>query len=123
MPDLATDTGRPSDGGKTWTFTLKDGLKYSDGTLIKAADVKWGLERSFAPAFSGGLTYHKDLLSPGLAYKGPFDGGKELDSIQTPDDEDDRLPPRPALRRLELGRQHPGVRAGAEGQGRRAELR
>jgi peptide/nickel transport system substrate-binding protein len=85
VPDLATDTGRPSDGGKTWTFTLKDGLKYSDGTPITAADVKWGLERSFAPAFSGGLAYHKDLLSPGLAYKGPFDGNKELDSIQTPD--------------------------------------
>src|SRR5258708_6507186 len=51
VPDLATDTGRPRDGGKTWTFTLKDGLKYSDGTPITAADVKWGLERSFAPAF------------------------------------------------------------------------
>src|SRR5437764_5839532 len=85
VPDLATDTGRPSDGGKTWTFTLKDNLKYNDGTPIKSADVKWGLERSFAPAFSGGLAYHKDLLSPGLAYKGPFDG-KELDTIQTPDD-------------------------------------
>ncbi|MEU0530743.1 ABC transporter substrate-binding protein [Amycolatopsis tolypomycina] len=84
VPDLATDTGRPSDGGKTWTFTLKDGLKYADGTPIKSEDVKWGLERSFAPAFSGGLAYHKDLLSPGLAYKGPFEG-KELDSIQTPD--------------------------------------
>jgi peptide/nickel transport system substrate-binding protein len=86
VPDLATDTGRPTDGGKTWTFTLKDNLKYSDGSPIKSEDVKWGLERTFAPAFSGGLTYHKDLLSPGLAYKGPFDGGKELDSIQTPDD-------------------------------------
>jgi peptide/nickel transport system substrate-binding protein len=87
VPDLATDTGRPSDGGKTWTFTLKDNLKYNDGSPIKSEDVKWGLERTFAPTFSGGLTYHKDLLSPGLAYKGPFDGGKELDSIQTPDDE------------------------------------
>ncbi|MBP2323018.1 peptide/nickel transport system substrate-binding protein [Kibdelosporangium banguiense] len=86
VPDLATDTGKPSDGGKTWTFTLKDNLKYNDGTPIKSADVKWGLERSFAAAFSGGLAYHKDLLSPGLAYKGPFEGGKELDTIETPDD-------------------------------------
>ncbi|MFC0109731.1 ABC transporter substrate-binding protein [Kibdelosporangium aridum] len=86
VPDLATDTGKPSDGGKTWTFTLKDNLKYSDGTPIKSADVKWGLERSFAPAFSGGLAYHKDLLSPGLTYKGPFEGGQELSSIETPDD-------------------------------------
>jgi peptide/nickel transport system substrate-binding protein len=84
-PDLATDTGRASDGGKTWTFTLKDNLKYSDGTPIRSADVKWGLERSFAAAFSGGLAYHKDLLSPGLAYKGPFEG-QELSTIETPDD-------------------------------------
>jgi peptide/nickel transport system substrate-binding protein len=86
VPDLATDTGRPSDGGKTWTFTLKDNLKYNDGTTIKSADVKWGLERSFAAAFSGGLAYHKDLLSPGLTYKGPFEGGQELSTIETPDD-------------------------------------
>ncbi|WP_243726684.1 ABC transporter substrate-binding protein [Actinocrispum wychmicini] len=86
VPDLATDTGKASDGGKTWTFTLKDNVKFADGTPIKSADVKWGLERSFASAFSGGLTYHKDLLSPGLAYKGPYDGGKELDTIETPDD-------------------------------------
>jgi peptide/nickel transport system substrate-binding protein len=85
VPDLATDTGKASDGGKTWTFTLKDNLKFGDGTPIKTADIKWGLERSFAAAFSGGLTYHKDLLSPGLAYKGPFEG-KELDTIETPDD-------------------------------------
>jgi peptide/nickel transport system substrate-binding protein len=86
VPDLATDTGRPSDGGKTWTFTLKDNLKYNDGSTIKSADIKWGLERSYAAAFSGGLAYHKDLLSPGLAYKGPFEGGQELSTIETPDD-------------------------------------
>jgi peptide/nickel transport system substrate-binding protein len=86
IPDLATDTGRPSDGGKTWTFTLKDNLKYNDGSPIKSADIKWGLERSYAATFSGGLAYHKDLLSPGLTYKGPFEGGQELSTIETPDD-------------------------------------
>jgi peptide/nickel transport system substrate-binding protein len=84
VPDLATDTGKASDGGKTWTYTLKDGLKFSDGSPITAADVKWGIERSFAPAFSGGLGYHKTLLEGGAAYRGPFEG-KELDSIATPD--------------------------------------
>jgi peptide/nickel transport system substrate-binding protein len=84
VPDLATDTGTPSDGGKTWTFHLKDGLAFSDGTPITSADVKWGVERSFAPAFSGGLGYHKTLLAGGADYRGPFEG-KELDSIATPD--------------------------------------
>ncbi|MDX3660767.1 ABC transporter substrate-binding protein [Streptomyces sp. ID05-26A] len=82
VPDLS-DTGKTSDGGKTWTFVLQEGQKFSDGTPITSADVKWGIERSFAPAFGGGLGYHKDLLG-GADYKGPFEG-KELDSIETPD--------------------------------------
>jgi peptide/nickel transport system substrate-binding protein len=84
VPDLATDTGRPSDGGKTWTYTLKDGITYADGTPITAADIKYGVERSFAPELSGGLGYHKSLLVGGGTYKGPYTGG-DLASVETPD--------------------------------------
>ncbi|MGC4746709.1 ABC transporter substrate-binding protein [Micromonospora sp. DT201] len=84
VPDLATDTGKTTDGGKTWTFTLKDGLKYADGAQITAADVKYGIERSFAPELSGGLSYHKGLLVGGADYKGPYSGA-DLASIETPD--------------------------------------
>src|SRR4051812_3156658 len=49
VPDLATDTGKPSDGGKTWTYTLKDGLTYADGSEVTSQDIKYGVERSFAP--------------------------------------------------------------------------
>ncbi|MFK4482872.1 ABC transporter substrate-binding protein [Curtobacterium sp. AB7] len=85
VPDLATDTGKSSDGGKTWTYTLKDGVKFQDGTPITTKDIKWGIERSFAPTLTGGLSYHKSLLVGGDSYKGPFDG-KTLDSIETPND-------------------------------------
>ncbi|MFJ4221175.1 ABC transporter substrate-binding protein [Curtobacterium luteum] len=85
VPDLATNTGDSSDGGKTWTYTLKDGLKFQDGTPITTKDIKWGIERSFAPTLTGGLSYHKSLLVGGDSYKGPFDG-KTLDSIETPND-------------------------------------
>lgn len=84
VPDLATDTGTPSDDGKTWKFTLKDGLKYDDGSAISTADIKYGLERSFAPELSGGLGYHKALLVGGDSYKGPY-SGQQLASIETPD--------------------------------------
>jgi len=84
VPDLATTTGAASDGGKTWTYTLKDGLKFSDGSPITSADVKYGVERTFAAELSGGLGYHKGLLVGGDTYKGPYNG-KELASIQTPD--------------------------------------
>ncbi len=85
-PDLATDTGTTDDGGQTWTFTLKKGLKFSDGTPITAADVKYGVERSFAPMFQGGLGYHKTLLVGGSDYEGPYDG-ESLDSIEVVDDQ------------------------------------
>ncbi|WP_040405566.1 ABC transporter substrate-binding protein [Amycolatopsis nigrescens] len=85
VPDLATDTGRPTENGRTWTYTLKDGLKFADGTPITAADLKYGIERSFAPAFAGGLNYHKTLLAGADGYQGPFEG-KGLDSVQTPDE-------------------------------------
>lgn len=85
VPDLASDTGKSSDGGKTWTFKLKSGLQFDDGTPITSAAIKYGVERSFAPELSGGLSYHKGLLVGGDSYKGPY-GGKELSSIQTPDD-------------------------------------
>jgi peptide/nickel transport system substrate-binding protein len=84
VPDLATDTGKTTDGGKTWTYTLKDGLTYADGSPITSADIKYGMERSFAPELSGGLGYHKSLLVGGDAYKGPYTGG-DLASIETPD--------------------------------------
>jgi peptide/nickel transport system substrate-binding protein len=85
VPDLATDTGQVSDGGKTWTYKLKPGQKYADGTPIVAADIKYGVERSFAPELSGGLGYHKSLLVGGDKYTGPYKGA-QLASIETPDD-------------------------------------
>ncbi|WP_433377147.1 ABC transporter substrate-binding protein [Streptosporangium sp. CA-115845] len=86
--DLATDTGTPSDGGKTWTFTLKDGVKWEDGTPITSEDVKWSMERTFASFVTQGPTYIQQWLTEvdhKKAYQGPYDG-KRLDSIETPDD-------------------------------------
>lgn len=85
VPDLATDTGTPSEGGTVWTYTLKDDITFEDGTPITSADIKYGVERTFAPDLSGGLHYHNALLEGGADYTGPFDGG-DLASIETPDD-------------------------------------
>ncbi len=85
VPDLATDTGTPTDGGRTWTYTLKDGLTFEDGTPITAQDIKYGVERTFAPELSGGLSYHKTLLEGAETYEGPYNG-KHLDSVEVTDD-------------------------------------
>ncbi|MCZ2524191.1 ABC transporter substrate-binding protein [Streptomyces sp. HB2AG] len=84
-PDLATDLGRPSDGGRTWTFTLKPGLKYEDGTPIRARDIKYNVERSFAPDLVGGPDYAQRYLDGTEGYTGPLKG-EHLKSIRTPDD-------------------------------------
>jgi peptide/nickel transport system substrate-binding protein len=48
VADLATNTGVPSNGGKTWKFTLRPGITWEDGTPITAADVVYGISRCFA---------------------------------------------------------------------------
>ncbi|WP_424211927.1 ABC transporter substrate-binding protein [Streptomyces sp. BI20] len=86
VPDLATDLGRPNADATEWTYTLKDGLKFEDGTPITSADIKYGIERSFAAELSGGAPYLRDWLVGGEDYQGPWkDGGKGLDSVVTPD--------------------------------------
>ncbi|MEW2162420.1 ABC transporter substrate-binding protein [Streptomyces sp. NPDC007084] len=86
VPDLATDTGRPSKNATVWTYTLKKGLTYEDGTPITSADIKYGIERSFAAELSGGAPYLRDWLIGGADYQGPYKDKKGLDSIETPDD-------------------------------------
>ena len=89
VPDLATSLGKVSDGGKTWTYTLRSGLKFSDGTPITSADVKYAVERSnYSPdVLSNGPTYFKATLvdNPGKGYQGPYkDKTGDLKSIVTP---------------------------------------
>ncbi|MFD7237534.1 ABC transporter substrate-binding protein [Streptomyces syringium] len=91
--DLATDAGTASDGGKTWKFTLKDGLKFEDGSPITAKDVRWGIERLYAPFETDGPLYIPQWLSgDGNDFRkalpdGPYNG-KHLPAsvLDTPDD-------------------------------------
>lgn len=86
--DMATDTGTQSDGGKTWTWTLKKGLKFEDGTPITSKDVKYAVERLYEAYQTQGPTYIQTWLSGAdyrKAYAGP-DSGELPDSvIGTPD--------------------------------------
>src|SRR5690606_32061608 len=63
VPDLAESLGTPSDGGKTWTYRLREGLKFEDGTPITSKDVKYAVLRSLdKKTFVNGPTYFNDWL-------------------------------------------------------------
>ncbi|SEM64955.1 ABC transporter substrate-binding protein [Streptacidiphilus jiangxiensis] len=82
--DLATDTGEPSQNDTVWTFHLKPGVKYQDGTAVTSQDIKYGVERFMSPDITGGPGYAAQWLVGASSYKGPFKG-QDLASIQTPD--------------------------------------
>ncbi len=102
VADLATDTGTPNDNFTQWTFHLKPGLEFDDGTPITSAAVKYGIERNFAAdVVIGGPPYLVSLLDkPDAQYAGPYEEAPPpstipgvpaptvpaLDSVQTPDD-------------------------------------
>ncbi|MFC5730106.1 MULTISPECIES: ABC transporter substrate-binding protein [Nocardioides] len=72
VPDLATDTGTASEGGKVWSFTLKDGVKWEDGSDITCEDVQYGTSRVFAnDVIIGGPNYTLSYVDV-EDYPGPY---------------------------------------------------
>ena len=45
IPGLAESLPKITNGGKTYTLNLRKGLKYSDGTPVKASDFTYAVER------------------------------------------------------------------------------
>ncbi|WP_194918020.1 ABC transporter substrate-binding protein [Catenulispora rubra] len=63
--DLATGPGQQSNGGKTWTYTLRSGATFEDGTPITSGDVRWAIERAnWSVLVGNGPTYFHNILTP-----------------------------------------------------------
>ncbi|GAA3055837.1 ABC transporter substrate-binding protein [Kitasatospora albolonga] len=84
--DLATNAGRTDDGGLTWTYTLREGLAFSDGTPIGSADVAHAVARSFSELGDYGPQFIQRALDPERTYRGPGPDGRPAPGVTTPDD-------------------------------------
>lgn len=85
--DLATDTGTSNEDATVWTFTLRDGIAFEDGTPITAADVKFGIERAFDPSLAIGSDYLQTYIDGASDYAGVFADPDGLDSIVVVNDQ------------------------------------
>jgi ABC-type transport system substrate-binding protein len=58
VPEVASDYPQISPNGKTYTFTLRSGFRFSDGTPVRASAFARAINRTLAPGIeSGGAQY------------------------------------------------------------------
>ena len=60
VPDLATRLPRPADGGTTYTFTLRRGIRYSNGVALRASDFRRGIQRQLTIGPAAGIPGYYD---------------------------------------------------------------
>lgn len=90
VPDLAAAPGQVSSDGMTWTYKLKTGVKFQDGTPVTSADVKYAIERSNwgQDTLTNGPGYYKQVVQDNTNYQGPFIDKNPNDGVSgilTPD--------------------------------------
>jgi peptide/nickel transport system substrate-binding protein len=91
VPALATAPGVASDNGLTWTYHIRSGVKYQDGTAVTTKDVKYAIERTFdRGVLSNGPSYFLNLLGRNAkTYPGPYKNRSKnlmgLTAVTTPD--------------------------------------
>jgi peptide/nickel transport system substrate-binding protein len=72
IPGVAEELPKISNGGKTYTFKIRDGLKFSDGTPVKASDWEHSIKRmlnleSGGTAFFLGIEGAEEYVGAGKA--------------------------------------------------------
>ena len=85
VPDLATNTGVISNGGKTYTFKLKDGIKFGPplNRAITSKDVLFAFQRIGTKSVNAQYGFYYDAIKGMTAFKAGK--AKVISGIKTPD--------------------------------------
>jgi YVTN family beta-propeller protein len=62
VPDLATSLPAPTNDGRTYTFQLRRGIRYSNGVLVRPEDFRRAIERDFRLGDANARAYYADLI-------------------------------------------------------------
>lgn len=80
----AAETWEPSEDGLTWTFKLRDGLKWSDGSPLTAKDFVYSWKRVCDPKVAA--PYAETVLSGVKGYAEAIGGNLDALAVSAPDD-------------------------------------
>jgi peptide/nickel transport system substrate-binding protein len=69
VPDLATALPVLTDSGRTYTFQVRSGIRYSNGALVQPEDFRRALERVFELG-SGGAPYYAGIVGADRCTRG-----------------------------------------------------
>ena len=74
VPGLAQSLPTVSRNGKVYKFKLRKGVKYSNGSALKASDFEWAIKRGFL-AQGQGVGFYTDIAGAEAYSKNPTAGG------------------------------------------------
>ena len=83
IPGLCTSLPTVSNGGKTYTCTLRQGLVFSNGKPVKASDFAWTVERAIKIPWGGSGQFITANIKGGTAFSGGK--AKTISGITTDD--------------------------------------
>jgi ABC-type transport system substrate-binding protein/DNA-binding SARP family transcriptional activator/streptogramin lyase len=63
VADLATSLPEPTDRGRTYTFQVRSGIRYSNGQLVKPSDFRRAIERAFVVGNAVGNDYPQSFYT------------------------------------------------------------
>ncbi|MBW4023783.1 MAG: ABC transporter substrate-binding protein [Proteobacteria bacterium] len=71
VPDLATSIPKPQDGGKTYVFTLRKGIKFSTGAEVTPDDVVASFQRLFKVSNPNAGSWYNVIVGADACIKTP----------------------------------------------------